>query len=169
LDVARAQAEKATTAAKPSYEQAAEATQSKARAESLARDAAMLPGLSVRIDPRGELQRLVITVPDLFGKSQTTLAAAKEASLEPVARLIAKYPNYPIQIVGHTDNRGKPGELAALSQARAQAVLMLLVSRGVEARRLMVDPQGANEPIADNKFPAGRAKNNRIEIIFLYH
>ena len=95
LEVARAKAEKATEIAKPLYEQAAEATQSKARAESLARDAATLPGLSVRIDPRGELQRLVIAVPDLFGKSQTTLAAGKEGLLEPIARLIDQISQLP--------------------------------------------------------------------------
>ena len=33
----------------------------------------------------------------------------------------------------------------------------------------MVSGQGPNEPIADNRSPPGRAKNSRIEIIFLYH
>ena len=89
--------------------------------------------------------------------------------LEPVAGLISKYPSYPVQVVGHTDNRGKPGELVALSQARAQSVFSSLVAKGVAATRLMVSGQGPNEPIADNRSTPGRAKNNRIEIIFLYH
>jgi OOP family OmpA-OmpF porin len=123
----------------------------------------------VRIERRGELQRLVISIQDLFARLQTTLTPGKEEALTPIAQLIAKYPTYPIQVVGHTDSRGRTGELIALSQARAQSVFSSLVAKGVEARRLMVSGQGPNDPIADNKFPAGRQKNNRVEIIFLYH
>jgi outer membrane protein OmpA-like peptidoglycan-associated protein len=169
LEVARAQAEKATAIAKPMYEQAAQTTQNKMRDEALARDASALPGVSVRIERRGELQRLVIAIQELFARSQTTLQPGKDDALEPIARLVIKYPSYPVQIVGHTDNRGKPGELIALSQARAQSVFSSLVARGVEARRLMVSGQGPNEPIADNRIGAGRAKNARIEVVFLYH
>jgi outer membrane protein OmpA-like peptidoglycan-associated protein len=169
LDVARARAEKSTEIAKPVYEQAEQATQNKTRNDALARDAAALPGVSVRLERRGELQRLVIAIQDLFTKSQTTLMPGKDESLDAVARLVTKYSNYPVQIVGHTDTRGKAGELIALSQARAQSVFSALVAKGVEARRLMVSGQGPNEPIADNKIAAGRAKNARIEIIFLYH
>jgi outer membrane protein OmpA-like peptidoglycan-associated protein len=169
LEVARARADKAIELSKPSYEQAAQATQNKARDEALSRDAASLPGVSVRLERKGELQRLVIAIQDLFGKSQTTLVPGKDEALDPIARLINKYPSYPVQVVGHTDNRGKPGELVALSQGRAQSVFSSLVSKGVEARRLMVSGQGPNEPIADNKISAGRAKNSRVEIIFLYH
>jgi outer membrane protein OmpA-like peptidoglycan-associated protein len=169
LEVARKSAEKATAAAKPAYEQATQATENKARNEALARDAATLPGVSVRLERRGDLQRLVVAVGDLFGRMQTTLAPGKETALDPVARLISKYPGYPVQIVGHTDNKGKVGELLALSQARAQSVFSSLVARGVEARRLMVSGQGPNEPIADNRSTPGRSRNNRIEVIFLYH
>lgn len=169
LDVSKARAERATELSKPSYEQASQATQNKARDEALARDASALPGVAVRIERRGELQRLVIAVQDLFARNQTTLQPGKEDSLEPVARLVSKYPSYPVQVVGHTDNRGKPGELIALSQARAQSVFSSLVAKGVAATRLMVSGQGPNEPIADNRSTPGRAKNNRIEIIFLYH
>ncbi len=169
LEVARAKAEKATEIAKPMYEQEAQAAQNKVRDEALARDAAALPGVSVRLERRGELQRLIIAVQDLFAKSQTTLQPGKDDALEPIARLVMKYPTYPVQVVGHTDNRGKAGELIALSQARAQSVFSSLVAKGVEARRVMVSGQGPNEPIADNKIGAGRAKNSRIEVIFLYH
>ncbi|MES1165272.1 MAG: OmpA family protein [Verrucomicrobiota bacterium] len=169
LEVAKARAEKATEIAKPAYEQAAQATQNKARDESLARDAAALPGFSVRLERQGELQRLVIAIQDLFSKGQTNLLAGRDESLNSIAKLINKYPSYPVQIIGHTDNKGRSGELIALSQARAQSVFSSLIAKGVEARRLMVSGQGPNEPIADNKVAAGRAKNTRIEVIFLYH
>jgi outer membrane protein OmpA-like peptidoglycan-associated protein len=169
LEVARKSAEKATEIAKPIYEQAERATASKARDESLARDAAALPGVAVRIEPNGELQRLIISLGELFTRQQTTLEPGKDESLSPVAALISKYPSYPIQVIGHTDNRGRAGELIALSQARAQSVFSALVAKGVEAKRILVSGQGPNAPIADNKVAAGRKKNNRVEIIFLYH
>ncbi|HEY4188593.1 MAG TPA: OmpA family protein [Polyangia bacterium] len=169
LDVAKSRADHATELSKPSYEQAAQASQNKARDEALRRDASSLPGVAVRLEQRGELQRLVIAIQDLFSRNQTTLQPGRDDSLAPVAQLISKYPSYPVQVVGHTDNRGRAGELIALSQARAQSVFSSLVSKGVEARRLMVSGQGPNEPIADNKSAPGRAKNSRVEIIFLYH
>lgn len=169
LEVAKRNADKATEIAKPIYEREAEATQNKVRDEALARDAAMIAGVSVRIERRGDLQRLVITVTDLFARMKTTITPGQDSALDPIAKLIAKYPTYPIQILGHTDNRGRAGELLALSQARAQTVFSALVARGVEPRRMMVSGQGPNEPIADNKSSAGRQKNNRIEIVFLYH
>jgi outer membrane protein OmpA-like peptidoglycan-associated protein len=171
LEEAKVRADRAKEISRPSYEQAAQSTQNKARDEALSRDAASLPGTSVRLERRGELQRLVIAVSDLFTKTQTTLQPGREESLEPIAKLINKYPTYPVQVVGHTDNRGKVGELIALSQARAQSVFSSLIAKGVDAKRLMVSGQGPNEPIPgmDNRTAPGRAKNNRVEIIFLYH
>jgi len=169
LEVAKRNADHATEVSKPSYEQAEQAQQNRARDEALKRDATSLPGVTVRPEQKGELQRLIIAVQDLFTRNQTALAPGKDAALDPIAQLINKYPSYPVQVVGHTDNRGKVGELIALSQARAQAVFSSLVAKGVDAKRLMVSGQGPNEPVADNRSAAGRAKNSRVEIIFLYH
>jgi outer membrane protein OmpA-like peptidoglycan-associated protein len=168
-EVAKKNADRATEMAKPKFEQVAQASESKIRNEALARDAAAIVGASMRLEHRGDLQRLVVAVPDLFTKKQTMLAPGREAILDSLAALINKYPTYPVQVVGHTDNRGKAGELIALSAARSQAVYAALLARGVEAKRLMTSGLGGDEPIADNKSTAGRAKNNRVEIVFLYH
>jgi OOP family OmpA-OmpF porin len=71
-------------------------------------------------------------------------------------------------VVGYTYTRGRSGELLALSLARAQSVYSALVARGVDARRMVVSGQGPAEPMSDNRTVAGRAQNNRVEIIFAY-
>jgi outer membrane protein OmpA-like peptidoglycan-associated protein len=169
-EMAKIKADEAAGIAKPLYEKEAQAEENKARAEALARDAASIAGVVVRREARGSLQRLVIPLEaeKLFPRRTTTIAAGKEAQLEPVANLLKKYPSFPVQIVGYTDNRGRTGEQLATSLARAESVFSALVVRGVDAKRMVVSGQGSAEPIADNRTATGRARNNRIEIIFLY-
>jgi outer membrane protein OmpA-like peptidoglycan-associated protein len=168
-DVAKKNADRATELSKPLYAQNEQTAQNRARDDALGKDASAIPGVSVRLERKGDLQRLVISVPDIFAKKQTSFAAGKDAILDPIAALINKYPTYPIQIIGHTDNKGKAGELLALSNARAQSVYSALATRGVDGKRMLVSGVGGEQPIVDNRTAANRARNNRIEIIFLYH
>src|SRR6185436_7701216 len=121
-DMARAKAQEAVTLAKPIYEQQAAAEETKAKAEALARDAAAIPNVVVRREARGALQRLVIPLQAerLFNKQDTTIAPGRDYTLEPLSSLMKKYPNFPVQIVGYTDNRGRADGLLARSLARAQ-------------------------------------------------
>lgn len=169
-ELARKKAEEAAQVAKPLFTQEAQGAESRAQSEALARDAAALTGVAVRREARGSLQRLVVplSASALFNRREPSLSPGKEASLDPIATLIKKYPTYPVQVVGYTDTRGKMGELLALSLARAQSVFSALVYRGVDAKRMVVSGQGGADPIADNRTAAGRARNNRIEIVFLY-
>ncbi len=168
-EVAKKNADRAAELAKPQYEQAAQSNENKARNEALARDAPTIAGVKVRIDPRGDLQRLVIVIPELFKKREPSIAPGHDNILDGVATLLKKYPSYPVQVIGYTDNRGKSNELIAISAARAQAVYSALAERGVEVKRLMVSGLGGEDPFVDNKSASGRAKNNRIEIVFMYH
>jgi outer membrane protein OmpA-like peptidoglycan-associated protein len=168
-EVAKRNADKAIELAKPLYEQAEQASQNKARDEALARDASGINGTDVRLERRGDLQRLVIAVPELFSKKKPEMVSGRDGVIDAIAELIKKYPTYPVQIIGYTDNRGKASELLAISAARAQTVYSALAAKGVETRRLMASGLGADDPRFDNKTAPGRAKNNRIEIVFLYH
>jgi outer membrane protein OmpA-like peptidoglycan-associated protein len=169
-EMAKVKATEALSSAKPIYERESQAEENKARAEALARDAASIPGVVVRREARGSLQRMVIPIDAerLFVRRGTNIGPDKDPVLEPVATLLKKYPTYPVQIVGYTDNRGRAGEQLAFSLARAESVFSALVLRGVDAKRVVVSGQGGAEPIADNRTAAGRARNNRIEIVFLY-
>ena len=71
-----------------------------------------------------------------------------------------------VQVVGFADTSGKTARNRALSEKRANAVIQYLVLKhGMDLRRL-VQPfgYGENNPVADNKTAAGRAKNRRVEI-----
>lgn len=74
-----------------------------------------------------------------------------------------------VQVIGFADTKGKTARNRALSEKRANAVIQYLVLKhGMDLRRL-VQPfgYGENNPIADNKTAAGRAKNRRVEIKIL--
>jgi outer membrane protein OmpA-like peptidoglycan-associated protein len=170
--IAKKTADDAAAAAKPSYERDSAAEENRKKADALYADALHIPGVKVRRDVKGSLQRVVIAVPAdlLFVKRQTVIAPGKESILDPVAELIKKkeYQGFPVQVIGHTDSRGRQSANLALSAARAQSVFNALVTRGVEVRRMMASGQGGAEPIADGRTAAGRANNHRVEIVFLY-
>ncbi len=169
-EMAKIKAEEATAMAKPIWAKEAQATQLKTQAEDLVREATTIPGLSVRRDARGSLQRIVLPLQAdrIFSRRDASVTPGKDAVLDPISTLIKKYAAFQVMLVGHTDNRGRKGELLALSQARAQSVYTGLVSRGVDAGHIIVSGLGDGEPTSDNRTTAGRAANSRVEIIFLY-
>ncbi len=171
--IAKKTADDAAAAAKPSYARDSKTEESRKKADDLFSDASRIPGVSVRRDMRGSLQRIIISIPAnlLFVKRQTVLAPGMGAVLDPIAELIKKkeYEDFPVQIIGHTDSRGgRQSALLAMSGARAQSVYNALVTRGVDVRRMMASGQGGAEPIADGRTAAGRASNYRVEVVFLY-
>jgi outer membrane protein OmpA-like peptidoglycan-associated protein len=166
-DLAKERAEHAAATAKPQHDQAEAGRDSKARTEELSRDAAALPGTTVRLERKGEVQRLILPYTKLFARKMTTITPGTDDVLDGVAGLLKKYATYPVQIVGHTDNRGHKDGLLALSQARAQAVYNALVSRGIDAKRMTATGMGPDEPVSDNKTVSGRAANNRVEVVLI--
>ena len=52
-----------------------------------------------------------------------------------------------------------------LSRRRAISVADMLVARGVQPGRLVVDGFGESRPIATNATPQGKAQNRRVEIL----
>lgn len=168
--IAKKTAENAAAAAKPSYTRDSQVEENRKKADALFSEAARIPGVTVRRDIRGSLQRLIVSIPAelLFVKKQTVIAPGKDNMLDPVAELIKKkdYQDFPVQIIGHTDSRGAAqSALLAMSGARAQSVFNALVTRGVDVRRMMASGQGGAEPIADGR---NRASNYRVEVVFLH-
>ncbi len=102
-----------------------------------------------------------------FAMAKDIIKPESFASLDELAGLMAKKPNWKLKISGHTDNQGKAITNLKLSQKRAEAVKKYLVSKGIAADRFKVEWFGATKPIADNKTEAGRQKNRRVEMLII--
>ncbi|TPV93950.1 MAG: OmpA family protein [Myxococcales bacterium FL481] len=84
------------------------------------------------------------------------------ALLDELAVFLVGHPEFvAVEIRVHTDDRGNP---RARSQARADAVMTYLISRGVAPQRLTAVGWGDRSPRAVNLTPQGRAQNNRTEL-----
>jgi OOP family OmpA-OmpF porin len=73
----------------------------------------------------------------------------------------------PLEIAGHTDAQGSEEGNRALSQARADAVLLALQGRRVEVSEMRAVGYGETRPIADNETEEGREANRRIEFTLI--
>ncbi|MCW3070635.1 MAG: OmpA/MotB domain protein [Bacteroidetes bacterium] len=102
-----------------------------------------------------------------FASAKDIIKQESYASLDELAGLMAKKPNWRLKISGHTDNQGGKTTNMKLSEKRAKAVQKYLVSKGIAADRFKVEWFGQTKPIADNKTEAGRQKNRRVEMLII--
>lgn len=97
------------------------------------------------------------------GTSRFSKHAATD--LDKLFWLLVSNPGMQVLITGHTDNQGETEALQQLSQERAmKVVLYLVLNKGIDASRLRYAGKGSTEPLDSNDTPAGRARNNRIEV-----
>lgn len=85
--------------------------------------------------------------------------------LDEVVAVLRAQPGWKLTIEGHTDATGTDAHNLALSQQRADAVMVYLAGRGIEAGRLRAAGFGSSRPIADNATELGRARNRRVELV----
>lgn len=79
--------------------------------------------------------------------------------------ILERNPKIKLQVNGHTDNSGDDATNKALSLKPAEAVLNLLVQRGIVTERLRAVGYGEEPPIVSNDDEeGGRAINRRTEI-----
>lgn len=72
-----------------------------------------------------------------------------------------------IRVTGFTDATGSRATNEALALARADAVVQILLRRGIAGERIFSSAVGADEYIADNHSEKGRALNRRVEVLLL--
>ena len=118
--------------------------------------------------------RLVLQDSVLFKLGEDTLSVEGKHALDKIAGAF-KAREVLIQIDGHTDNTAivKPstrklhGDNMGLSAHRALAVYRYLASSGIAERNMYIRGFGPSWPVAGSATPAAKAKNRRVEILFI--
>lgn len=85
--------------------------------------------------------------------------------LDELAQLMKDNPSFRLEVIGHTDNVGRPLDNYKLSTERAKAVSAYLVGQGVEEGRITITGKGDTDPVSTNTTEAGKEKNRRVEFI----
>ena len=101
----------------------------------------------------------------VFETGRAVLSPESEAILTKALNTLQFYPEMKVAIHGHTDNTGGAKTNMRLSQARAEAVKVYLMSRGIPGERIETKGFGPYQPIAPNDTPEGRRQNRRIEFV----
>lgn len=99
-----------------------------------------------------------------FGFDKSDVVEQYQKDLDNALDLLKKYPNYSIEIYGHTDALGADIYNLALSKRRCDAVAKYLKQNGLSSSRIKTKGFGESQPIADNDTEEGQAKNRRAEI-----
>lgn len=119
-------------------------------------------GVSVIRD--GDNIRLVIPGNITFKTDSADINAGFYSTLNSVAKVLNKYDNSTVMVMGFTDSTGADAHNQMLSQSRANAVAAYLQGQGVKSTRFEILAMGASNPIADNSTATGRQQNRRVEI-----
>jgi outer membrane protein OmpA-like peptidoglycan-associated protein len=105
----------------------------------------------------------IVTHGILFDVNKAAVKPLSMGTIRQVAALLKANPALKLEVGGHTDSDGDAASNLALSQARAEAVVKILVDSGIEASRLTAKGYGATKPIAPNGTLEGKANNRRVE------
>ena len=98
-----------------------------------------------------------------FVQGKAELSEEAKFVLHDLAQLMTKHPELKLQLVGHTSAEGDAEFNQRLSEARAQAAVDFLVSRGIDASRLEAIGKGSSEPLDPNNLEV----NRRTEFIIV--
>ena len=102
-----------------------------------------------------------------FETGKASLKSESFAELDRVAKFLKENPDIKIEIGGHTDNVGKEASNMRLSQSRADAVALYIISKGASATNVVSKGYGFSKPVATNTTAIGKAQNRRVEFTIL--
>jgi peptidoglycan-associated lipoprotein len=98
----------------------------------------------------GSQQDFTVNVGDrvFFETDSSLLTPTSQATLDRQAQWLMRYPNYPITVEGHADERGTREYNIALGARRAAATRDYLASKGVPRNRMRTISYGKERPVA---------------------
>lgn len=100
-----------------------------------------------------------------FDVDKSVIKPESEPQLKMLLDYMNAQPTVNVFVVGHTDMSGDFTHNMTLSKARAKSVADYLISKGVDAKRLMSDGVGPLSPVSTNATEAGKKLNRRVEVV----
>ena len=100
-----------------------------------------------------------------FEFNSAKLSPSSEAVLRQLALFLTEYPQYNIELKGHTDAVGNNEFNMILSEKRCRTVYNYLLMVGISPSRLSYRALGKTTPMATNTTSEGRALNRRVEFV----
>ena len=100
-----------------------------------------------------------------FDTDKSTLKADGQEVVNQIVALLKGAPALKLSIEGHTDNTGSAERNKALSAERSNAVMLALVSTGIDKGNLKSAGFGADKPLVANDSEENKAKNRRVELV----
>jgi outer membrane protein OmpA-like peptidoglycan-associated protein len=115
----------------------------------------------IKKEDKAKLERAIKLVQFQTGKD--VLLDKSYPVLDEVVSVMKQYPEYSLNIAGHTDSQGDDKFNQELSERRAKRCYDYLLSKGMAASRIASTGFGETKPVGDNKTAAGREQNRRVE------
>ncbi|MGB1216560.1 MAG: OmpA family protein, partial [Saprospiraceae bacterium] len=98
-----------------------------------------------------------------FATGSATISTSSYSTLDKIAEIASKYPQYKMSISGHTDSVGSAETNQSMSERRAKACYDYMIKKGVSPSRISYAGYGESQPKYDNGTKDGRSKNRRVE------
>ena len=101
----------------------------------------------------------------LFDSDKYDLRSESIPILQDLISRLNQFPEYEIEIRGHTDNVGSQNYNQKLSEERALSVYQFLKTQGLKHHKIYYQGIGETQPAYPNSNEINRQKNRRVEII----
>jgi len=123
----------------------------------------------VSVSENGDKLIIRVDGKSLFASGEAEIGYDADFILNTLLYTFKKYPNYTINIQGHTDNVPiKTVRFPSnweLSAIRATTILRYFLDKGISPERMTATGYADSIPLVPNDTPADRAKNRRAEFV----
>lgn len=156
--------EAAAAEAKPEFDKTEASRMTAERQQKLLDAANKIPNAEAIQDSRG----VVVVFPTMFERRKTSILGGLEPSLEKAAQVAKDFPETTVMVEGYTQSRGSESKNLTISQTRADVVRDYMIGQGIDAKRFVTTGYGEQKPRYDNKDRSERAKNDRVELVYVF-
>ena len=115
--------------------------------------------------PQGVGVRVLELTSTRFPEGSAEVMLAHAAELNRVVNVMNLLPKVSVLVIGHADQRGNDLQNFALSEARADAVVIYMASQGVDPSRMSSRAVGEADLLSINDDASSLALNRRTEFV----